>query len=229
MIKQNEIFYSFLYMITIPIHIQNHIKRLYIIYSQELSNIKDFTNLKERRLKRFTTILKIYYPWACKQELTCMTDLIGEDDTKLEEIVWVGNITRQYKQDIIELFGVFDKNNSCSIDIDEFKDIFTSCSDIDDEQREQLFIDADTDKNGSLNIIEFIKFVSKHDELRQHFDIIIKKALNKRKKTYRDRLSILFNNLPNSPQRINWRPSLVDLKSPTKIKKFLNAQKLPTP
>ena len=210
----------------IPEHMRQHIKKLYIIFSRELSNIKEFINKKVERIKQFTKILQIYYPWADKKELKSMIDIINIDDIKIEKTVWANNIESQYKQDIIELFGIFDKDNSCSIDINEFKDIFTACSQVDDKQISVLFNEADINNDGSLDIIEFIDFVSKHDELRTHFDTIINTALKKRKKSNNERLSVIFKNLPDSPQRINWRPSLSDLKSPTKIKKYLYAKSL---
>ena len=108
----------------IPEYMKLHIKKLYIVYSNELSKISNFTNLKEERLKQFKKILKVYYPWASKNELRIMTELITDNDTKLEEKIWANNINQQYKQDIIELFGVIDKDNSCSIDISECKEIF---------------------------------------------------------------------------------------------------------
>ena len=69
--------------------------------------------------------------------------------------------------------------------------------------------------------IEFINFVSQHDEFRTHLVKILDNTNKINKDNYNKKLSIIFKDFPNSPLRVNWRPSLNNLNSQTIISRNL--------
>lgn len=200
---------------SIPKHINNHIVKLYDASKHELGWD---TN---ERIKKFRTILHLYYPWAKKPELNNMLILINDKETQYQNEYWKDNITRTYKYDIVTLFGIVDHNSNKKIDIHEFISTFISVTNYDKEALKRLFKEADADKNGSLDILEFIDLISKYPILRNNLDNAITAQQKIQKRMTKERLSILFKDVPNSPSRINWRPSLSQLQSPTTINRWL--------
>ena len=196
----------------LPKYIQNDIQKLY-----KASKNETYGDINQRK-KGFFTLFKIYYPWATRKELNKMHDLIIPDEIEYDCNIWAKNTSNQYKKDIIKLFGVIDKDSSGGIDINEFKLAVQQVSKLEDKIIEDMFKKADKDNNKILDIKEFIQFISKNSLLRKNFSKILEKTYNRNKEKDKNRLSILFKNLPESPIRINWRPSLANLKSPTKIR-----------
>ena len=196
---------------TIPIYIKNDIKKLYAAASKEIGTSPHI------RLERFCKIVKNYYPWFNSKEMLEIISIITKEEKEYHRKVWIKQTTNLYTLDIVKLFGIIDVDNNATIDINEFKKIVKLVNNINEEELESLFKEADSDNNNVLDIFEFINFLSKHDNLRNDFLKVLTKTKEKNKLETHDRLSIIFNNVPNSPIRINWRPSLADLKSPTEI------------
>lgn len=196
----------------IPEHMKKHIKKLYYASSDE------FTGDRKQRFQKFKEIFKIYYPWANKNDLRQMTNIILPYETTYEQNIWIKNTHINYKKNIINLFGIIDKDNNTYIDLEEFKNAFKSLDNINNEKLEILFHQADTDNNQKLDIIEFINFISKHNDLRTHLVNILDITNKKIKDNYNKKLSIIFKDFPNSPLRVNWRPSLHNLNTPMVIK-----------
>ena len=196
---------------TIPNYIKHDIKKLYEAASDEIGHIPQI------RLEKFCRIIKIYYPWLNSKEMLEIISIITEKEKEYHRKIWIKQTTNLYASDIIKLFGIIDVDNNATIDILEFKKILKSVSNINEETLEVLFKEADSDNNDVLDIFEFINFMSKHDNLRNDFLKILTNTKEKKKLETHDRLSIIFNNIPKSPLRNNWRPSLADLKSPTQI------------
>lgn len=200
---------------SIPGHISTHITKLFEASKYELGN------KPSERIKKFKTILQIYYPWAKKHEISDMIKIIYNKETQYQNSYWKDNITKTHKYDIVTLFGILDSDANNKIDIDEFISIFITVTNYNRHALKELFDAADADNNGSLDILEFIDLISKYPILRENLEnaitsqkIIIKKRTHKR-------LSVLFKNMPDSPIRINWRPSLSNLHSPNTIKREL--------
>ena len=204
---------------TIPEYLKVDIKNLYQAMLKEMATDKD------KRLKKFTNIIKIYYPWLTNKERSEVLALIIPDENEYHREKWKKDTIHFYSEDIITLFGIFDEDNNSNININEFKKVFKSITNCNEEKLEILFKEADRDKNGTLDIIEFVNFLSKHNEFKQHLTKIIEQTKESKKQDNNKRLSIIFNDFPNSPNRVNWRPSLTNLKSPTDAKLYLSKLK----
>ena len=199
---------------SIPSHIGTHITKLYEASKYELGEYTD------DRIKKFKTILRIYYPWAKKDEANNMLALIYNKEAEYQNGYWKEKITKTHKYDILTLFGNIDKDFNNKIDIDEFISAFNSATNYDEKTLRKLFIEADSDKNGILDILEFIELLSRHHMLREELETVLlaQKQINNNRKI--KRLSVLFKNVPNSPTS-NWRPSLSALHSPSTINRIL--------
>ena len=134
---------------------------------------------------------------------------------------WKNNITKTYKYDILTLFGTIDNDSNNNIDIYEFISTFSSITNYNEVMLNKLFKEADTNENGSLDILEFIELLAKYPMLRDKLESVLQSQREINKEKTITRLSILFKNIPNSPNRINRRPSLFNLHSPTTIKRQL--------
>jgi len=196
-------------------HIIVHINKLFDASKDELGTDSKI------RMQKFSKILSIYYPWVKKSEKLEMILSIQDKEIKYTNELWKKKITKLYKQDIITLFGYIDIDNSNSINIDEFILAFISSSEYTDTDLRELFKEADQDNNGILDILEFINLISKNPELRNHLETVITNAIKFQTSKKFKKLSILFKDMPNSPIKKNWRPSLANIKSPNSIKQEL--------
>jgi hypothetical protein len=198
---------------SMPQYVNNHIIKLYEGSKFELGID---TN---SRIKKFKKIIHLYYPWATYSEIKNMIILIYNNENEYQQKYWKDTITKTYKYDIVTLFGTIDNDSNKQIDINEFISTFSSITDYTDIMLRKLFDNADADKNGSLDILEFIELLAKYPLLRDKLELVLQSQQEINKQKTIKRLSVLFKNLPNSPNRINWRPSLFNLHSPTTIKK----------
>ena len=187
---------------TIANYMKHDIEKLYIAAIDEIGNTPLI------RLKKFCKIIKCYYPWINNKEMLEIISIITKKEKEYHRKVWVKQTTNLYALDIIKLFGIIDIDNNATIDIIEFKNVLKLVGNTDEKNLESLFKNADTDNNNTLDIFEFINFLSKHENLRTDFLKILNKTKEKKKLETCDRLSIIFNNIPRSPIRNNWRPSL---------------------
>lgn len=195
---------------SLPKHIEKHIYQLYEVYYDD------------NKYTSFSNILKLYYTWATKDELHEMYKLILPIKSKKIGTSWINNIYTKYKNELILLFGIIDTDSNNVIDLQEFINAIKLTNiKIDNENIEILFKNADTDNNGVLDIFEFVNLISNNSTLRSNFINILNAKTDKLKYDNNKRLSIIFNDIPNSPIRTNWRPSLSNLKSPNSIKKNL--------
>ena len=200
----------------IPIHIKTHIYELYDVYYTENNSNK---NIKVKN--GFRSILHLYYPWATKHELNKMYDLIIPIKQKNDRKIWSTDIYNTYNKEITTLFGKIDSNNNGEIDLNEFKIAVKMSIVLDNKIILQMFKDADTNNNGTIDITEFITFISNNPILRKNFVKILLTTAQKNKNIHQKKLAVIFKNVPNSPNRINWKPSLTDLNSPNTVgKKF---------
>ncbi len=184
------------------------------IYNVFCDKNKNNVNLKDRKIK-FKKIIKIYYSWLTDDEYNYIYNLI-----KMREIdVIIADkkivIERKYKNDIIKLFGKLDSDNSDSIDFTEFKNIFSQIEL--EKDIETIFKDADINRDNRLTIDELIIFVAKNNDIFKKLDNVLEMKFKLKLKN--DKRTILFNNFPGSPLKINWRPSLSNLNNLNDIKK----------
>lgn len=196
-----------------PKHVNSHLKKLYEASKHELGID---TN---SRIKKFKGLIHLYYPWAKNHEIKDMIILIYNQETEYQNNCWKETITKTHKYDIIELFGTVDNDSNKTIDIHEFISTFSTITDFDEKMLRKLFKESDTDNNGSLDILEFIELLAKYPLLRDKLEDVLQSQREINKEQTIKRLSVRFKNVPNSPNRINWRPSLSDLHSPTTIKR----------
>lgn len=197
-----------------PKHLVDEIMKIYdIFYDENKSNI-DLTDRK-CKLKKY---IKSYYSWLSVEEYNYIYDLIKskEIDVLIENQKIV--IERKYKDDIIKLFGKFDSNNNGSINLLEFKKIF-SLMEL-DKDIEKIFKDADLNNDNEITIDEFIIFIAKNDDIFKKLENILDIKFRLKLKT--DKRTILFNNFPGSPLKTAWRPSLSNLNNLNDIKKNMD-------
>jgi Ca2+-binding EF-hand superfamily protein len=198
-------------MIKIPKYRIDEIMKIYSVFYDKNKNNVD---LKDRKIK-LKTIIKNYYNWLTDDEYNYIYNLIKTREIDLiiadKKLV----IEREYKNDIIKLFGKIDSNNSESIDLIEFKNIF-SLIEL-EKDVETIFKDADTNRDNRLTIDEFIIFIAKNNDIFKKLDIVVQNKFELKLKN--DKRTILFNNFPGSPLKINWRPSLSNLNNLNDIKK----------
>ena len=142
-----------------PKYLIDEIMKIYdIFYDENKSNI-DLTDRK-CKLKKY---IRSYYSWLSIEEHNYIYDLIKskEIDVLIENQKIV--IERKYKDDIIKLFGKFDSNNNGSIDLLEFKKIF-SLMEL-DKDIEKIFKDADLNNDNEITVDEFLIFVAKNNDI----------------------------------------------------------------
>lgn len=195
----------------IPKYRIDEMMKIYDVFYDENKNNVD---LKDRKLK-LKMIMKSYYSWLRDDEYNYIYNLIKmrEIDVIIEDKKLV--IERKYKNDIIKLFGRLDSDNSDSIDFIEFKKVFSQIEL--EKDVETIFKDADINGDNEITIDEFIIFVAKNNDILKKLENVLQ---NKFKlKLRNDKRTILFNNFPGSPLKINWRPSLSNLNNLNDIKK----------
>lgn len=118
-------------------------------------------------------------------------------------------IEEKYKRDLIKLFIKFDDNDNNSIDIHEFKAILSKIKCFSDEKIYEMFKEADLNGDSQISIDEFILFLANNDELTEKLKSILDCKFELKKRN--DKQTLLFNNFPGSPLKINWCPSLSNL------------------
>jgi len=72
-----------------------------------------------------------------------------------------------------------------------------------------MFKEADLNGDSQISIDEFIIFLAKNDELTEKLKSILDCKFELKKRN--DKRTLLFNNFPGSPLKVNWRPSLSSL------------------
>ena len=201
-------------MVYIPKYRLDEIMKVYdVFYDKNTNN----DNLNDRKII-FKKILKSYYKWLKDDEYNYIYNLIKEKEIdvfiKSKKIM----IERKYKNDIIKLFGKLDIDNSNSIDLHEFKEIFSQIGE--NKEIEKIFKDADINKDNEITIDEFILFMAKNENVFNKIDMVLEKKF--KIKLIRDKRTLLFNNFPGSPLKVNWRPSLSNLNNLNYIKNYID-------
>lgn len=181
-----------------------------VFYDENKKNV----DLKDRK-RKLKMIIKSYYNWLTDNEYNYIYSLIKmrEIDVIIEDKKLV--IERKYKNDIIKLFGRLDSDGSDSIDFIEFKKVF-SLIEL-EKDVETIFKDADINGDNEITIDEFIIFIAKNNNILKKLENVLEKKF--KLKLRNDKRTILFNNFPGSPLKINWRPSLSNLNNLNDIKK----------
>jgi len=200
-------------MINIPKYRLDEIMRIYdVFYDKNKSN----DDLKDRKI-RFKKILKSYYKWLKDDEYNYIYNLIKEKEIdvfiKSKKIM----IEKKYKNDLIKLFGNFDTDNSNSIDLQEFKSVFSL---IDENINiEKLFKELDINGDDEITIDEFIIFMAKNENILKKIDEVLEKKFKIKLRS--DKRTLLFNNFPGSPLKVSWRPALSNLNNLNYIKNYI--------
>ena len=186
-----------------------------VFYIKNKKNI----DLKDRKIQ-LKKIIKTYYNWITDDEYNYIYGLVT--DRELNSIVDIKKIEieKKYKNRLIKLFRKFDANNSNTIDLEEFINIFSKLQLDTNLDLEKIFREADINRDNELTIDEFIIFMAKNKEVLEKLDEVIE---IKKELTYKnDKRTLIFNDFPGSPLKGNWRPSLCNLKRLDKIKDDIN-------
>lgn len=191
----------------IPDYRLKEIMKLYPIFNEQFSNEY---NLEYRKVE-FKKIIKLKYKWFTNSEYNYIYNLIKENEYNHILNFKKIEIEEKYKSDLIKLFIKFDDNDNNSIDIDEFKAILSKINCFTNEKIYEMFKEADLNGDSQISIDEFIIFLAKNDELTEKLKSILDCKFELKKRN--DKRTLLFNNFPGSPLKMNWRPSLSNLNS----------------
>jgi len=189
----------------IPDYRLKEIMKLYPIFNEKFSNEYNL----EYRKTEFKKIIKLKYKWFTNSEYNYIYNLIKENEYNHILNFKKIEIQEKYKSDLIKLFIKFDDNDNNSIDIDEFKAILSKINCFTEEKIYELFKEADLNGDSQISIDEFIIFLAKNDELTEKLKSILDCKFELKK--INDKRTLLFNNFPGSPLKVNWRPSLSNL------------------
>lgn len=189
----------------IPDYRLKEIMKLYPIFNEKFSNEYNL----EYRKTEFKKIIKLKYKWFTNSEYNYIYNLIKENEYNHILNFKKIKIQEKYKSDLIKLFIKFDDNDNNSIDIDEFKAILSKINCFTEEKIYELFKEADLNGDSQISIDEFIIFLAKNDELTEKLKSILDCKFELKKRN--DKRTLLFNNFPGSPLKVNWRPSLSNL------------------
>ena len=189
----------------IPEYRIKEIMKLYPIFNEKFFNEYNL----EYRKTEFKKIIKLKYKWFTNSEYNYIYNLIKENEYNHILNFKKIEIEEKYKSDLIKLFIKFDDNDNNSIDIDEFKAILSKINCFTDEKIYEMFKEADLNGDSQISIDEFIIFLAKNDELTEKLKSILDCKFELKKRN--DKRTLLFNNFPGSPLKVNWRPSLSSL------------------
>lgn len=189
----------------IPEYRIKEIMKLYPIFNDKFSNEYNL----EYRKAQFKKIIKLKYKWFTNSEYNYIYNLIKENEYNHILNFKKIEIEEKYKSDLIKLFIKFDDNDNNSIDIDEFKAILFKINCFTEEKIYEMFKEADLNGDSQISIDEFIIFLAKNDELTEKLKSILDCKFELKKRN--DKRTLLFNNFPGSPLKVNWRPSLSTL------------------
>jgi Ca2+-binding EF-hand superfamily protein len=189
----------------IPQYRIKQIMKLYSIFNDKFSNEYNL----EYRKTEFKKIIKLKYKWFTNSEYNYIYNLIKENEYNHILNFKKIEIEEKYKNDLIKLFIKFDDNDNNSIDIDEFKAILSKINCFTEEKIYEIFKEADLNGDSQISIDEFIIFLAKNDELTEKLKSILDCKFELKKRN--DKRTLLFNNFPGSPLKVNWRPSLSNL------------------
>lgn len=189
----------------IPEYRMKEIMKLYPIFNEKFSNEYNL----EYRKAEFKKIIKLKYKWFTNSEYNYIYNLIKENEYNHILNFKKIEIEEKYKSDLIKLFIKFDDNDNNSIDIDEFKAILSKINCFTEEKIYEMFKEADLNGDSEISIDEFIIFLAKNDELTEKLKSILDCKFELKKRN--DKRTLLFNNFPGSPLKVNWRPSLSNL------------------
>ena len=189
----------------IPDYRMKEIMKLYPIFNDKFSNEYNL----EYRKTEFKKIIKLKYKWFTNSEYNHIYNLIKENEYNHILNFKKIEIEEKYKSDLIKLFIKFDDNDNNSIDIDEFKAILSKINCFTEEKIYEMFKEADLNGDSQISIDEFIIFLAKNDELTEKLKSILDCKFELKKRN--DKRTLLFNNFPGSPLKVNWRPSLSSL------------------
>ena len=202
-------------LIDIPYYREKEIKNLYQVFCDKQNKNNDI-NIRK---KEFYKVLKAKYNWINNHEYQKMYKIIKENELAIIFDSKKREISQKYKKNLIKLFCTIDNDNNNVIDLDEFKMLMLKFHISNYNNIQEMFNEADLNGDGLLCIDEFIEFLALKNDLLERLDEIIncKQEYNRSI----DRRTLLFKDFPGSPLKLisNWRPSLVNLRSPNSIKK----------
>ena len=203
--------------INIPYYREKEIKKLYEVFCDKQKKNNDI-NIRK---KEFYSVLKAKFKWINNDEYQEMYKIIKENEITIIFDLKKREISQKYKKNLIKLFCTIDNDNNNVIDLDEFKMFMLKFHISDYNNIQEMFKKADLNGDGLLCIDEFIEFLALKNDLLERLDEIIncKQEYNRSI----DRRTLLFKDFPGSPLKLisNWRPSLVNLRSPNSIKKSI--------
>lgn len=199
----------------VPRYRSNEIRKLHRVFPFETEHLS-------QRKQEFKRVLRIHYTWAKDTELEAFYKIVYAEELSIECDKHAREIVSTLKQDILDLFGRFDRDKNGAIDYYEFTN--------EDERMQDLFRTIDVNKDGQISMEEFVNFIAAHPEvvatLKTHIGrtkrLVSIKRINE--------LAVLFKKFPVSPTTpgSGWRPCLSELHSPVTLhRKCLAANAFP--
>ena len=170
----------------------------------------------------FEAVLRVYYRGASARELEPMLEVASSALEEIKRRSWIAKCRANATEQIRQAFMVGDENCDGKLSLNEFCEALKIHRGDDDEESSlvEMFEQADSDGDGSLDLPEFLELVSRHPELRRSFDHLLKLGCTKRMALEDHRSAMLFRQpvspdtrTVRSPSGRRRRPSLLDLRS----------------
>ena len=188
----------------VPQYRMKEIKRLYDVFDFKSDNLTE-------RKQEFKRVLHIHYKWASASELNEFYNFVYEKEVSFEIAKRETEAIEGVKDDIVKLFGSFDKDKNGVIDYYEFVH--------QDEHIQELFAQMDVNRDGQVSIEEFVDFIRNHAHIIETMKVHIKRVKDTTLSKRINNLSVLFKKFPFSPTTpgSGWRPALNALHSPVTL------------
>jgi hypothetical protein len=150
---------------------------------------------REERRNEFTSLLKLYYKWADKHELSRMFDLVHEHEMQFHWKEKAAHFVNMYKSALLEVCG----DARDEIDLYKFRRVFPSI--------------AIEHSRSALSIQELVQFLTANPTHIVNVRDVLKTMIERRNASRDRALKALFVSFTNLPE-LGWRPSLCMLHSP---------------
>jgi len=199
------------------------------------------------QLQSFEALLRTYYRSASRAEMEAMLTLVTPSMVSMERRRWVVETKAKHERAIRTAFLMSDEDGDGALSLQEFANAVAihrsegtlpkqsvngsgpngSVGTLSDAELESVFHAHDKDRNGKLDLEEFLDVVGSHPSLAASFESILRHGVTKRIRMEERKLQTVFRSTwsisPSSrgilsPSGRRRRPSLFDLRARDEVR-----------